>query len=40
MQIRALVTHHNTSSDSEDARNPDLIEGKGRGLVLLLHGVY
>ena len=36
--IKALVKHHNNSDDAQGPQNPDLIEGKGRGLVILLHG--
>ena len=36
--IKALVKHHNNSNDAQGPKNPDLIEGKGRGLVILLHG--
>lgn len=36
--IRALVKYHNNKDEVEGALNPDLIEGKGRGLVILLHG--
>ena len=35
--IKALVKHHN-SDDMQGTQNPDFIEGKGRGLVILLHG--
>ena len=38
MMIKALVKHHNNSDDAQGPQNPDLIEGKGRGLVILLHG--
>ncbi|KAL9631611.1 MAG: hypothetical protein Q9164_005791 [Protoblastenia rupestris] len=36
--IKALVKHHSNKDDAEGPQNPDLIEGKGRGLVILLHG--
>ncbi|KAL9034316.1 MAG: hypothetical protein Q9214_007098 [Letrouitia sp. 1 TL-2023] len=35
--IRALVNHHENNTATK-AKNPDLIEGKGRGLVMLFHG--
>ncbi|KAL9614371.1 MAG: hypothetical protein Q9167_001174 [Letrouitia subvulpina] len=35
--IRALVNHHENSTPTQ-AKNPDLIEGKGRSLVMLFHG--
>ena len=35
--IKALVEHHN-KLESDEVRNPDLIEGKGQGLVIMLHG--
>ncbi|KAI4157522.1 MAG: hypothetical protein LQ342_008231 [Letrouitia transgressa] len=35
--IRALVNHHENSNPIQ-AKNPDLIEGKGRSLVMLFHG--
>ena len=38
--IRALVEQHNSKGAMNDVRNPDLIEGKGRGLVILLHGRF
>ena len=38
--IKALVTFHSDKKATGGARNPDLIEGKGRGLVMLLHGQY
>ncbi|KAL2045967.1 hypothetical protein ABVK25_011892 [Lepraria finkii] len=36
--IGALVTQHNNKQSDGKIVNPDLIEGKGRGLVILLHG--
>lgn len=36
--IKALVEQHNRKDDKDDVANPDLIEGKGRGLVIMLHG--
>ncbi|KAL8879546.1 MAG: hypothetical protein Q9198_002859 [Flavoplaca austrocitrina] len=36
--IEALVTQHNSQKDGKGVQNPDLIEGKGRGLVIMLHG--
>jgi len=36
--IKALVEQHNRKDAEDDAANPDLIEGKGRGLVIMLHG--
>lgn len=37
--IRALVNHHENSNPIQ-AKNPDLIEGKGRSLVMLFHGKF
>ena len=37
--IKALVEQHNKKDEIEEIKNPDLIEGKGRGLVILLHGM-
>ncbi|KAL8885782.1 MAG: hypothetical protein Q9215_006415 [Flavoplaca cf. flavocitrina] len=36
--ITALVTQHNSQEGGKGVQNPDLIEGKGRGLVIMLHG--
>ncbi|KAL9034032.1 MAG: hypothetical protein Q9180_005631 [Flavoplaca navasiana] len=36
--IKALVTQHNSQMGRKGLQNPDLIEGKGRGLVIMLHG--
>lgn len=36
--IKALVTQHNSQKGGKGVQNPDLIEGKGRGLVIMLHG--
>ncbi|KAL9636032.1 MAG: hypothetical protein Q9204_002404 [Flavoplaca sp. TL-2023a] len=36
--IEALVTQHNSQEGGKGVQNPDLIEGKGRGLVIMLHG--
>ncbi|KAL8734980.1 MAG: hypothetical protein Q9181_002989 [Wetmoreana brouardii] len=36
--IRALITQHNSQLGEGGIQNPDLIEGKGRGLVIMLHG--
>lgn len=36
--IKALVEQHNRKDAEHDVANPDLIEGKGRGLVIMLHG--
>ena len=38
--IKALVEQHNNKKAIEVVKNPDLIEGKGRGLVILLHGRF
>ncbi|KAL8910190.1 MAG: hypothetical protein Q9171_004488 [Xanthocarpia ochracea] len=36
--IRALITQHNNQLEEGGVESPDLIEGKGRGLVIMLHG--
>lgn len=36
--IEALVTQHNSQKGGKGVQNPHLIEGKGRGLVIMLHG--
>ncbi|KAL8897862.1 MAG: hypothetical protein Q9192_002371, partial [Flavoplaca navasiana] len=35
----ALVTQHNSQKGGKGVQNPDLIEGKGRGLVIMFHAV-
>ena len=37
--INALVEQHNKNESAVDATGPDLIQGKGLGLVIMLHGV-
>ena len=36
--IKALVQNHNTQNTGVETETPDLIEGKGRSVVILLHG--
>ena len=36
--IKALVEQHNRNDASDDVTSPDLIAGKGLGLVIMLHG--
>lgn len=37
--IQAMVVHHGTQTTSDEALVQDLVENKGQGLVLLLHGM-
>ena len=38
--IKALVRNHKNGENTSEVKNPDLIEGKGRSLVILLHGGF
>jgi hypothetical protein len=38
LMIKALVENHESSKSADMAPVSDVIEGKGRGLVILLHG--
>jgi hypothetical protein len=38
LMIKALVENHESNKSADMAPANDIIEGKGRGLVILLHG--
>ena len=38
--IKALVEQHNKNESSGNATGGDLIQGKGAGLVIMLHGNF
>ena len=36
--IKALVSNHERSRDNDSQQTGDIVEGKGKGLVILFHG--